>query len=89
MSERIGLCSKSSVLDFMNAEDREEDRETYAADMGWPIKTDRWQNRDETQQISGIYIMTLLLRRSQQPKTFMKSPALFQAILSCIVFVQS
>lgn len=79
----------SSVLDFMNAEDREEDREMYAADMGWPIKTDRWQNRDETQQISGIYIMTLLLRRSQQPKTFMKSSALFQAILSCIVFVQS
>lgn len=89
MSERIGLCRKSSVLDFMSAQGREEDRGMHAGDTGWPIKTDRWQNRDETQQIGGIYIMILLLRRAQQPKTSMKSPALFQVILSCIVFVQS
>lgn len=80
MSERIGLLIKSSILDFMYAQGREEDREMYAADVGQFTESDRWQNSDETQQIGGIWIMTLLLRRAQQPKTYLKSPACFQVI---------
>lgn len=63
MSGRIGLHIESSLCsDFMCAQGREEDRGMYATDVGQPIGPDWWENSDETQQMGGISVMTLLLR---------------------------
>lgn len=84
LKELAYISRALSVLDFMCAQGREEDGGMHATDVGQPTESDWWQNSDETQQMSGISVMALLLRRAQQPKICLKSPPVCQVLFPAL-----